>query len=130
MDDRHLRREARQEERLFHRRVPTADDGHRLAAEERAVAGRAGRHAVAHQLRLGLEADQLRRRTGRDDDRLGLVLVEGNASNVGACEVMDVAHWSSDAAAHVHDFAFAVHTAFERQKVLSSFDGFQKGFPL
>ena len=38
-------------DRFFHRRVAAADDGDRLAAEEIAVAGRAGRDAVAHQVR-------------------------------------------------------------------------------
>ena len=69
MDDGHVRREARQEDRFLHRRVAAADDGDRLAAEEVAVAGRAGRDAVAHQRCAPTEAEQPRRRAGRDDQR-------------------------------------------------------------
>ena len=45
--DRHLRREAGQEVRLFHRGVAPADDDQLLLLEEGAVAGRAGGHAAA-----------------------------------------------------------------------------------
>ena len=48
--DRDLRGELRQEDRLLHRGVAAADDGDRLAAEEVAVARRAGRDTVADQL--------------------------------------------------------------------------------
>ena len=54
----HRARELGEEVRLFHRRVAAADDQYRLALEEEAVAGRAGRHAVAHQPRLGFDAEQ------------------------------------------------------------------------
>ena len=69
MHDRHLGREPREEHRLFHRRVAAADHRDLLAAEEVAVARRAGRDAVAHQRALGRQAQQPRRRAGRDDER-------------------------------------------------------------
>ena len=54
--------EAGQEDRFLHRRVAAADDRDRLAAEEVAVAGRAGRDAVADQRALRRQAEQPRRR--------------------------------------------------------------------
>ncbi|CAB4879902.1 unannotated protein [freshwater metagenome] len=57
MDDRHLRGELRQEDRLLHRRIATADD-HRLPAdEEGCVAGRAVAHAAAAQCLLARHPD-------------------------------------------------------------------------
>ena len=69
-----VRGEAREEDRFLHRGVAAADDGDRLAAEEEAVAGGAGRDAVADQRALGRQAEQPRRRAGRDDQRAVLVL--------------------------------------------------------
>ena len=67
--ERHLGRELGQEHRLLHRRVAAADDGDFVAAEEVAVARRARGDAVAHQRSLGGQAQQPRRRAGRDDQR-------------------------------------------------------------
>ena len=64
-----LRREPRQEDRLFQGRVAAADDGDLLVAEEEAVAGRAGADAAAAQPRLALEAQPQRRCAGRHDHR-------------------------------------------------------------
>ena len=72
-----VRREPREEDRLFHRRVAAADDGDGLAAEEIAVAGGAGRHAVADQRALRGQAEQPGRRAGRDDQRARLVFGVG-----------------------------------------------------
>ena len=69
-----LRREAGQVGRLLERGVAAADDRDLLVAEEEAVARGAGGHAAAAQPRLALEPQPHRRRAGRDDDRLGLVL--------------------------------------------------------
>ena len=60
VDDRDLRRELGEEDRLLHRRVAAADDGDLVAAEKVAVAGGAGRDAVAHQRALSVQAQQAR----------------------------------------------------------------------
>src|SRR5262249_58760730 len=60
-----------EEERLLERGVAAADDRHRLAAEERAVAGRAGRHALVLEPRLRLEAEPARGGAEREDHRVG-----------------------------------------------------------
>ena len=56
-----------EEDRLFHRGVAAADHDDLLAAEEEAVAGGAGRHAVAHQHALRLDAERLGGGAGGDD---------------------------------------------------------------
>src|SRR6266511_69143 len=63
-----LRRELGEESGLLHRRVAAADHRHLDAAEEEAVAGRAGGHAPPLVLLLGSDAEPLRRGAGRDDD--------------------------------------------------------------
>ena len=66
-----LRRELRQVDRFFHRRVAAADHGDRPAPEEVAVAGGARGHAVARELAVGSDLEPPRRRAGGDDQRLG-----------------------------------------------------------
>ena len=68
MNQIHLVRVAREEIRLFRRRVAAADDGDRLVAEERAVADRAVRHALPRVLELAGNAELHRRAAGGDDD--------------------------------------------------------------
>src|SRR3546814_16684112 len=53
------------------RGVAAADHHHLLAAIEEAVAGRAGRHALAAQFLLARNAQPFRLRAGRDHQRLG-----------------------------------------------------------
>ena len=65
-----LGREAGEEGRLLHRGVAAADHDHFLVLEECAVAGRACADAIAHQPLFGFDAEQLRGRAGRDDQRL------------------------------------------------------------
>ena len=73
--DRDLGRELRQEERLLHRRVAAADDDDLALAVEGAVAGRAVRDAPSVEGALRLEPELAGRCPGRDDHRLGQVLV-------------------------------------------------------
>ena len=75
VDDHDLAREPRQERRLLHRRVAAADDRDHLVAEERAVARRAVRDAATLERLLGRQAELARARAGRDDHRVGAVLV-------------------------------------------------------
>src|SRR5512137_37277 len=49
MDHRHMTGDVGEVERLFDRGIAAADDRHRLAAVEEAVAGCAGRYALAHE---------------------------------------------------------------------------------
>src|SRR3990172_1669018 len=72
VDDRHRRGELREEGRLLHCGVAAADHRHVLGFEEKAVAGRAGRNAVAPQPRLRRDVEPHRRGTGRDDHGLRL----------------------------------------------------------
>src|SRR5215208_4240573 len=69
-----LRREAGQVARLLERGVAAADHRDLLVAEEEAVAGGAGGNTAAPKPRLAVEPEPHRRRAGRDDDRLALVL--------------------------------------------------------
>src|SRR2546423_2629360 len=46
MNDGHLRREAGEEKRLFHRGVSAADDNNFFSRKEESIAGRAGRYAM------------------------------------------------------------------------------------
>src|SRR5262245_66136978 len=77
MDDRHMRRETRQEDRLLHRGVSPADDVDWLAAEEIAVAAGARGYATTDERALGRQAEQARRRARCDDERARLVLGVG-----------------------------------------------------
>src|SRR5690606_612918 len=63
--------EAGEEEGLLHRRVPAADDGDVLAAEEGAVAGGAGGDAVAEEAPLVRQPEVLRGGARGDDDGVG-----------------------------------------------------------
>src|SRR4029078_7868633 len=75
MDEDHLAREARDEQRLLHRRVAAAADDDALLAEEGGVTGRAVRDAAALEDALRVEAELTRARAGRDDHRVGAILV-------------------------------------------------------
>ena len=81
--------EARQEHRLLHRRIAAADDRDVVTAKEVAVARRARRDAVAHQLPLGRKTEQLRRRAGRDDERARRVFGLGRADHDRPCGEID-----------------------------------------
>ena len=73
-----------EEDGLLDGRVAAADHGDVVVAEEEAVAGGAGRHAVADAARLlGLEAEHERLGAGRDDDGLGPV---GRLGGVGVAD--------------------------------------------
>ena len=71
VDDRDLGGEAGQEERLLQGRVAAAGHGDVLLAEEEAVAGGAGRDAVAEQAVLVGDAEHERAGAGGDDQRVG-----------------------------------------------------------
>ena len=75
VDDVHLLRELRQEDRLFHRRVSAADDHDVLLLEEGGVADGAVRDAASLERPLGLEPELARARAGCDDHRPRPVLV-------------------------------------------------------
>jgi len=75
VDDRHRQPEAGEEERLLERGVAAADHDDVLFLEERAVAGRASRHAAALEALLGVDAEPARAGPGRDDHRVRAVLV-------------------------------------------------------
>ena len=59
-----------QVQRFLDRGVAAADHRHVLALVEEAVAGGAGRHALAHELLLGGQAEVLGRCAGGDDQRV------------------------------------------------------------
>ena len=72
VDEVDLAGEAGEEKRLFAGRVAAADHGDVHVAVERAVAGRAGGHALAAvEFLLARDARQARRGAGGDDDGLG-----------------------------------------------------------
>jgi hypothetical protein len=68
---RHRLGDVREIERFLDGRVAAADHDHVLAAVEEAVAGRAGRHAVAHVGLFALDAEPFRLGAGGDDQRVG-----------------------------------------------------------
>ena len=77
--ERHLRGEVGEIERLLDGGVAAADHDDLLAAEEEAVAGRAGRDAEALELRLRGQAEPLRLGAGGDDQRVAAIGVAGVA---------------------------------------------------
>ena len=69
-------RDVRQVQRFLDRGVAAADDDDVLALVEESVAGRARRHALAHERFFRRQAEVARRRAGRDDQRVaGVVAV-------------------------------------------------------
>ena len=70
VDQRDLRREVRQEQRLLDRGVPAAHDRDLLASVEEPVAGRAGRDAEPLEVLLGRQAEPLGLRAGGEDERV------------------------------------------------------------
>src|SRR5205085_4614673 len=54
-------------ERFFHRRIAAADHDHLAPAVEEAVAGRAGRYALALEMLLARQVQPARLRAGGDD---------------------------------------------------------------
>jgi hypothetical protein len=73
VDQRDVRGDVRQVQRFLHRGVAAADHGHVLVAEEEAVAGGAGRHALALEGVFGGQAEIFRRGAGGDDQRIAAV---------------------------------------------------------
>ena len=71
VDDVDFRGEARQEIRLFHGRIASADHGENFVTKEGAVTGRASGNAVPQQTAFIFQADVTRRRSGGDDHRAG-----------------------------------------------------------
>jgi hypothetical protein len=70
-------------------RVAPADHGDVVAAEEEAVAGSAGRHAVAHEAPLVLEVEHQGARAGGHDHRLGGDLPAVDGERVGRAGEVD-----------------------------------------
>src|SRR5918994_2647705 len=75
VDDRKPLGELGDEDRVLHRRVPTADHDHLLALEEGTVAHAAGGHPVAAELDLARDTEPLRLRSHGEDHGPGAVLV-------------------------------------------------------
>ena len=73
MDHRHLAGVVGEVKRLLDGRVAAADHQHLAFAEEEAVAGGTGRDAEAQEALLARQAEPLRLRPGRDDDRVGRI---------------------------------------------------------
>ena len=69
--ERHARGDVGEIERLLDGSVAAADHDHVLAAEEEAVAGGAGRHAIALEALLGGQAEPAGLRAGGDDKGVG-----------------------------------------------------------
>ena len=85
VNDRHLAGELREIHGLFDRGVAAADNVDLEVLKERTVARRAEGNTLADELALILAADGTRKRTGGDDDGLGLILA------LGADELLHVA---------------------------------------
>ena len=83
MDEGDLVGELGEEHRLLDGGVAAADDGDVVVPEEEAVAGGAGRDAVAEQLAPRREAEHQGLGAGGDDDRLGPV---GGLGGVGVAD--------------------------------------------
>src|SRR6266568_2230847 len=65
--------ELREKRRLFQRRIASADHGNLLPAEEKTVAGRAGRNAISQELALRLEPQHSRGSARGDNQRSGCI---------------------------------------------------------
>ena len=85
VDEGHVGRELRQKGRFLHRRVAAAHHHDRLLAKEVAVAGGAGRHAVPHQRPFGIESQQPRRRSRRENQRARLAGAAARGDPEGRC---------------------------------------------
>ena len=77
--DRHLGGEIGEEQRLLDRGIAAADHHDFLVAVEEAVAGRAGRDAIALELLLRGQIEPARLRAGGDDQRVGEIDLAGVA---------------------------------------------------
>src|SRR5262249_60280754 len=75
VENRHLRGELRQEDRLLHRGVAAADDNDLLVAVERGVTDGAVRDSATMERALGLEVELASGRARGDDHGLGAVLL-------------------------------------------------------
>ena len=80
--DRDLGGKIGEEQCLFDRGIAAADHDHFLVAIEEAVAGRAGRHAIAFEFLFGGQIEPARLRAGRDDERVGEIDVAGIADQL------------------------------------------------
>ncbi len=76
VDQADLARDVRQIQRFFDRGVAAADDDDVLSLVEKAVAGRAGGNAFAHESLLGRQPEIARRCAGRDDQRVAGVFAD------------------------------------------------------
>ena len=84
MNQGHVRGDVRQIERLLDRRIAAAHHRDRLAPVEKAVAGRAGRDALAAEGLFRGQAQILRRGAGGDDERIAGVLAVVSVQAEGA----------------------------------------------
>ena len=71
VDQRHLGREVRQKQSLFHSRVPAADHDDFLTTVEEPVTGGTGRYAKALEMLLARQTQPLRLGPGGQDHRVG-----------------------------------------------------------
>ena len=72
VDERNLGGEAGEEEGFLHGGVAAADDGDLFAGGEKAVAGGAGRNAIADERLLGRQVEPARAGAGSNDEGAGV----------------------------------------------------------
>ena len=77
-------------QRLFHRRIPTADHRHLLAAIEEPITRCAGGYALAAQLHFARSAEPLGLRTGADHQRFANIFVAAVANRAERRAVFEV----------------------------------------
>src|SRR5262249_43067549 len=90
VENRHLRGELRQEDRLLHRGVAAADDNDLLIAVERGVTDGAVRDSATMERALGLEVELARGRARGDDHGLGAVLLITDRNAEGVLREVDL----------------------------------------
>ncbi|CAG5090812.1 ADP-dependent phosphofructokinase/glucokinase [Thermobacillus xylanilyticus] len=91
LEQRHMRRNARQIDGRLDAGVAAADDRHLLAGEQRTVAVRAIRHALVLELFFARHVQVAPARARRDDDRLALqhgAVVQGDLDEVFLLELL------------------------------------------
>ena len=87
MNERHVRGDVREVERLLDSRVPAADHSDFLVLEEESIAGRASRHAPTAEILLGRQAEVLGCCAGRDDQCIRrVVCLDHLPSRNGRCD--------------------------------------------
>src|SRR5579885_3118954 len=109
MYDRDMAGIARQERRLFQRRIAAADDYYILVAEEKSITGRAGADAASLQASLAWQAQPFRARSSGNNDGASCIIARIGSNFKWPLTEVDRAHIFGD---HLGTEAPGLHLEF------------------